>query len=177
LSKSTTFTYDAVGNRLSLNDSEDNTTTWTYDTLNRVTKEVNELDNPGISTDDRRYEYDAASNLVKKFDRLNRETRYEYDRLGRMTREDWRDAGGTSVRKLDWEYFTDGRLKETDDNTNDPAKYKFTYDGMGRMTETELTGMNFSSARKLTYGYDANSNRTSLKATIGTTNDFQNTYT
>jgi YD repeat-containing protein len=42
-SETTSFTYDAVGNRLTLTDPEANTTEWEYDPLNRVIAETNEL--------------------------------------------------------------------------------------------------------------------------------------
>jgi YD repeat-containing protein len=42
-SETTSFTYDAVGNRLTLTDPEANTTEWEYDPLNRMNAETNEL--------------------------------------------------------------------------------------------------------------------------------------
>jgi RHS repeat-associated protein len=82
----TNFTYDSVGNLLTLDDASGNTTTWTYDGLSRVTAETNEL----IKT--RAYTYDAASNLVRTFDRNGRVTRYGRDNLGRLTQELWYDG-------------------------------------------------------------------------------------
>lgn len=54
---STTFGYDDAGNLTSLTDPELNTTTWTFDGLNRLIEETNELN------DTRYFSYDANSNV------------------------------------------------------------------------------------------------------------------
>lgn len=82
----TNFTYDTVGNLLTLDDASGNTTTLTYDGLSRVTAETNELNKT------RAFTYDTASNLVRSFDRNGRVTRYGRDNLGRLIEETWYDG-------------------------------------------------------------------------------------
>jgi YD repeat-containing protein len=83
----TTFTYDTVGNLTNLRDGLSNDTSWTYDGLNRVTQETNELN------ESRYFVYDAAGNLLRQTDRNERVTRYAYDSLDRLTEELWIDSG------------------------------------------------------------------------------------
>lgn len=59
----TVYTYDAASNLLSITDSEQNTTSYTYDDLNRPIKETN-------YGGDRIYDYDPVGNLIQSSDRL-----------------------------------------------------------------------------------------------------------
>ena len=55
-----------------------NATTWTYDALDRVTREENKL---GAA---RTFVYDAVSNLTRCTERLDRVIEYDYDALQRQ---------------------------------------------------------------------------------------------
>ena len=95
------FTYDLVGNKLSETDAHQQTTNYTYDDLNRLSRvlypEGNEelylydqvgnktrvLDGKGNRTD---YSYNAANKLLEVTDAKGQVTRYGYDRLGNQTR-------------------------------------------------------------------------------------------
>jgi RHS repeat-associated protein len=165
-SEETAYTYDAVGNRLTLTDPEDNSTTWTYDHLNRLLTDTNEL------SDTRSFAYDAVGNLVKKTDRLGRVTEYVYDNLYRQTSEVWKD-GMSTVRTLSFTYDLAGQLLSASDPS---ADYDYEFDGLRRVTEmtSDLAGL--ADNVVFTNVYDVVGNRTSLAAAIDGTDDFLNTY-
>jgi len=164
---STTFGYDDAGNLTSLTDPESNTTSWVYDALNRVVEEENEL------ADSRFFEYDAMSNLVEKTDRNGRVNEYEYDALLRLVEERWK-SGGSTMHTINWTYDDANQLTEAADSF---AEYDYTYDNLGRATSIVADLAGLSSAVTLAQGFDANSRRTQLSATIGSTADFKNDYT
>jgi YD repeat-containing protein len=74
-----------VGNLTNLRDPVNNDTSWTYDHLNRVTAETNELSKT------RSFAYDATGNLLKRIDRNGRKIEFVYDGLHRRTHERWGD--------------------------------------------------------------------------------------
>jgi RHS repeat-associated protein len=168
--ETTAFTYDLAGNRLTLTDPESNTTTWAYDNLNRVTSETNELNAA------RYFSYDSIGNLIQKIDRDGRYTQYEYDNLYRRTEERWLDPTDdtTVIHTLNWTYDAASQLTEASDSF---ADYDYSYDALGRATSIAATLAGLTPTVTLAQQFDANSRRTQLAATIGTTADFQNDYT
>jgi RHS repeat-associated protein len=168
--ETTAFTYDLAGNRLTLTDPESNTTTWAFDNLNRVTSETNELSAA------RYFSYDSVGNLIQKIDRDGRYTQYEYDNLYRRTEERWLDPTDdtTVIHTLNWVYDAASQLTEAADSF---ADYDYTYDNLGRATSIAATLVGLTPTVTLAQQFDANSRRTQLAATIGTTADFQNDYT
>jgi len=157
---------DSNGNRLTLTDPVGNTTTWTYDAMNRMLTNTNEL------LDTRSYEYDAASNLAKYTDRNGRVIEYVYDDLHRRTSEIWKD-GMTTVRTLSYGYNGNSWLTSASDPA---ASYTFTYDNLGRNTSTthDLAVLGFDVI--IDEAYDALGRRESLAAEINGTDDLINTY-
>ena len=84
--RTTSYTYDSVGNRLSQSivdtvSGQVKTTAWTYNTNGLVATES--APNGGITT----YTYDVAGNPATVKNALNRTTSYQYDGAGRVTRE------------------------------------------------------------------------------------------
>ena len=84
--RTTNYTYDATGNRLSQSivDTVTNTaktTAWTYNTEGLVASEV--APNGGVTT----YTYDTTGNPANVKNALNQVTSYLYDAAGRVTRE------------------------------------------------------------------------------------------
>ena len=74
----TTFSYDGLGNLVTVTDPRSNSVTRTYDRLGRVLKETSTLAETN-------YEYDAFGDAVKLTDARGNATLNHYDRLGRLT--------------------------------------------------------------------------------------------
>ncbi|MHB1038490.1 MAG: RHS repeat-associated core domain-containing protein, partial [Pirellulales bacterium] len=164
----THYSYDGVGNRLTLIDPDDNQTTWTYDALNRVKTETNKLNLA------RQFDYDAAGNLTKRTDRNGRVIEYVYDNLSRRTEENWKD-GQNTIRTIGYGYDLGGRMETAGDDL--VGSYSYGYDNLDRstsITQTMLSGLTVPIL--LGQKYDAAGNRTQLAATIGTAADLVNDY-
>jgi RHS repeat-associated protein len=80
-SHSVKYEYDPAGNRTSTTDQEGNATSYEYDELNRLVKEIDPLD--GITE----YAYDDRGNLISVKDPNEGITQFEYDRINRMVKE------------------------------------------------------------------------------------------
>ncbi|MHB9145339.1 MAG: hypothetical protein ACYC5Y_08410, partial [Symbiobacteriia bacterium] len=76
------YTYDAVGNRLSMT-GDNGTTGYTYDAANRM-----------LTAGSNTYTYDDAGNLISKTDAIGT-VQYEYSPAGKMTRVAYEE--GTDV--------------------------------------------------------------------------------
>ncbi len=77
------FTYDAAGNRTSMNDGS-GTMTYSYDQLSRLTSETKAFS--GVTgTYALSYQYNLIGNLKKITDPTNAATKYNYDSTGRVT--------------------------------------------------------------------------------------------
>jgi RHS repeat-associated protein len=169
--QSTALTYDEMGNRLSLTDPAGNKTEWYYDDLHRV-KEERQVGNPDNPS--RFFQYDAAGNLVKRTDRNGRVTEYEYDQLHRLKAERWKDtANGPAIRSL---YFTYDAADRMISAADPAAAYIYKYDDLDRIAAVthDLAGLSFNV--EMASSYNADGDRSQLKATIGSTADFVNDY-
>lgn len=94
-----TYTYDAVGNRLSRNDSIDGLTTSTYDANDRLVSD-------SISGNVDSYIYDNNGNLLSRIRNAGDQSHYEWDSLGRLTRFD--TTIGSSNHVAVYHYNSDG---------------------------------------------------------------------
>jgi RHS repeat-associated protein len=160
---STQLAYDANDNVTSLTDADNNTTSWQYDALNRVTQETNQL---GAS---RLYQYDANDNLTQETDRNGHVRQFAYDPLNRLTSETWVGGNYTQSRSYD----AAGRLTSISDPS---SSFQYGYDAVGRVTSIDNAGTPGTPHVVQTQGYDAVGNRTSVAATVNGVADYTNNY-
>ncbi|HKZ55890.1 MAG TPA: RHS repeat-associated core domain-containing protein, partial [Anaerolineales bacterium] len=79
----TEYSYDAVGNRLTIRDGKGNVTRFEYDELNRLEREVDPLGNATA------YTYDAVGNRLSLSDAAGFTTSYGYDEANRLLTIDY----------------------------------------------------------------------------------------
>lgn len=176
----TQYTYDRVGNRRSVTDPDNNTTTFVYDNLNRLIEERNQLGKSRYS------HYDPVGNLTWTEDRNGRRVFYGYDGWYRLTSERWGGANGGFVREMTWQNDLADQLIAVSDSA---AAYAFRYDGLGRLDEQRSTLVGAGQGLIVVDpSYDAAGNRISLATRLGASlsaagsvtggsADFVNTYT
>lgn len=123
------YTYDAVGNRLSL-ETPLQTTIYEYDAADRLTRETKQLADGSTQVVD--YVWDAAGNLVQRSGDGVQELHYTWDALDRLLEVD-RGSGGT----VSYGYAPDGtRVRKSDAGGTERFLHSFddligVYDGAG----------------------------------------------
>jgi RHS repeat-associated protein len=196
----TQTTYDDLGRRIAERDQAGKVTRFEYDKLGRLTKVIDALDHETT------YTYDELGNRLTQTDANNHTTRFEYDKLGRQTARILPDnaletmtydAAGNMETKVDfmartitYDYDINNRL-ESRSYPNAAENVSFTYTATGRReTATDARGvtsytydvrdrvktMTYPDGRGLSYDWDANGNRSTLTALVGT-QSLPTTYT
>jgi RHS repeat-associated protein len=123
--RTTSFTYDIHGNRVSVTDPAGNTTSYNHDELGRVVSET--APDGGRTT----YVYDTRDNLMELIDANRHTTRFTYDRSNRQLSET--RPGG---QRLSYTYDGAGNLKtQTDGNGRHTIH---SYDDRTRLTRTDI---------------------------------------
>ncbi|MDO8336431.1 MAG: RHS repeat-associated core domain-containing protein, partial [Candidatus Saccharibacteria bacterium] len=106
----TTFTYDAAGNRLSQTDARSVMTQYTYDALNRIKT----IKYPAAAAENLTFTYDVASSSNKGVGRLNKIAKtgfsmsYTYDHLGLVTQK--ASVVGTVNKNVKYIYHEGGNI-------------------------------------------------------------------
>jgi len=188
----TETTYDSLGRRTSEKDQAGKVTQFEYDCLGRLTKVIDALNQETV------YRYDELGNRIEQEDANNHVTGFAYDELGRETKRTLPDgtfetktydaAGNLKIwtkfdgNAITFDYDVNNRLiKKTFPDTTfvefsytDTAQRETVTDSRGVTSyvydnRDRLETLTYPDGRKLDYGYDANGNRTSLAATIGST--------
>lgn len=116
---STTYNYDSVNRIASIQDAAGNTRTYTYD-VNSNIKTVQELDKSSLNPG-------TGDQTVT--------TTFEYDALDRMIKRHYPHADLNHADNIAFEYFYDSRnnLTKFEDSLDKITKYQ--YDGLNRLTE------------------------------------------
>jgi len=136
--QTTTFGYDANGNRLTTTDPLNNASTQTFDALNRLIQSTDPLHNTTANA------YDVQDNLTSLTDPRSIVTSYTYDGFGQVLSETSPDAG-TTTYTLD---ANGNRIKQTDARGIVTNR---TFDKLNRvLTETYPSDR----AENVTYTYD-----------------------
>ncbi len=179
----TAFTYDWRGNVLTVVQTPTvgtaRTTTMTYDDVGQLAT---------LTTPDGMvltYTYSAAHYLTKVTDNLGNYIDYDYDVMGNLVDEDTYDSGAVLERAMDYAYDLNNRLDTVTNggflsnlnidsvgnltNVVDPelASTTHSYDALNRLEQTidALTGV-------IDFGYDDHDNLTSLAAVNGATTTY-----
>ena len=134
-----------------MTDPEENTTSYSYDELNRTLSDTNQL---GFT---RSYSYDEVDNVVQTSDRNGRDISYSYDKLNRNTQEVWLDQVGSPVRTFNFQYDGASQLKSASDPD---STYTYDYDLDGRVTSVNNAGTPGVPNVVLNYSYDPVDNLT-----------------
>src|SRR5467141_3204981 len=199
----TGYTYDAASNRTGFTDPENGSTTYTYDTLNRLAT----LAPPSaFSTGSFGFSYDALSRRTQMTRPNSVSTNYTYDNLSRLLSVLHQlsgstidgasytvDSAGNRTAKTDqraavtsnYTYDAIYQLTQAMQGTNTTESY--TYDPVGNRTASlGVSSYTTNASNELTaipgvsYTYDSNGNTASKTDSTGTTNytwDFENRLT
>lgn len=144
--KSTQYRYDAAGNRTAVIDARGKTTSFEYDAMNRLVREVNPVldaqqylyDVAGQMTESingngalRTYTYDLRGNVIKvENDESCDNIRYEYDQVGRKV------AVQNELGTVRYQYDLAGRLLQETDPYGNATAYR--YDPNGNMISMSM---------------------------------------
>jgi len=156
---STYYTYDYLGDLLSVTDALSNVRNFTYDGLGRRLS-AQDLHAPGDSTfGTYTYTYDDAGNLTSRLDPNSQTTNYTYDALNRASTEDFTGTTGTDVTYA-YDSGTDGTGRLASVTKLDGTNTAYTYNPLGGIkSETEtIGGSNYTTA----YTYDRQSHHLTI---------------
>jgi len=199
----TSYGYDAASNRISFTDPENGTSSYVYDTLNRLQT----LTPPtAISSGNFGFAYDALSRRTSLTRPNTVNTSYGYDNLSRLLSVTHAKGGvtldgasytvdnaGNRTAKSDLyagvttNYGYDAIYELLNATQAGATTESYTYDPVGnRLSNLTSSGWSYNTSNELnsrpavSYAYDANGNTTSKTDSTGTTNyswDFENRLT
>jgi YD repeat-containing protein len=124
-------------------DPNGNSTSYTYDFLNRLESVTQTVSDPTPHNVTTIYGYDAQGNLKRVTDALSLYTEYQYDDTGRVISATSPDTGITR-----YTYDEAGNLKHNTDAKG--VTVEFTYDNLNRVTAADFPG----TADDVAYAYD-----------------------
>lgn len=131
------MTYDKNGNLKTKVDTGGRTTSYDYDTANRLTKITDALSN------ETQFTYNARSQMTKVKDALNQEYNFTYDAHGRVLTQN------RNSQTMTFTYDAVGNRATREDYNGDDTTY--TYDDLNRLTNIAYTG---ASGENASYTYD-----------------------
>jgi RHS repeat-associated protein len=140
--KFTEYTYDGHGNTKTIKDPRDNTTTYTYDPLNRL-RVLTQPPQPLNTITD--YGYDTHDNLTVVTDPNDNTTQYRFDDFGRRMQTISPDTETTK-----YSYDAAGNLTQKVDDKGTVVNY--TYDALNRITAIQFPS---DPNQNITFTYDS----------------------
>lgn len=143
-----TYTYDAVGNRLTQEKSSAGvaeTTRYIYNSLNQLlSSETKKAD--GTVTASKTYQYDANGNQLKDSDSISKkETQNTYDAAGRLSACTIKENGNTTTQQINQYNGSGTRIQKAENGMVTNYYYSqggvlYTEDGNGKGTSLNLHG-------------------------------------
>ncbi|MFJ2986825.1 RHS repeat-associated core domain-containing protein [Collimonas sp. NPDC087041] len=124
----TSYEYDAMGNRTKITDPLGHITTQSYDPLGRLIQQVQPVPATGGTTPIVKFSYDGQDQLSTVTDPRNLVTSYTVDGLGNQSALSSPDTGSTSKT-----YDAAGNLKTRTDARGKTTTYS--YDALNRLTQ------------------------------------------
>lgn len=157
--RSLSYSYNTVGDLISVTDPVGNTTTFSYDSSHRMTAMTDPRQQAATSPQPLTNVYDASDRVTAQTDQAGRVTAFDYTTIsGATTVTD--PSGNVTVY-----YYSNGLLsqKTTGYGTSDAASTSYGYDPktFGLVSSTDPDGHTWSSA------YDDAGNRTSTSDPLG----------
>ena len=184
----TQFRYDALGNRILLQDPVGNITTFVYDANERVIEVRDALFNDGLTIDEalaarlvasgadlttdtgaehvRAIAYDGAGNQIETIDQNGRRTEFEFDHTGRVLFERQFSATAELVDTRSFTYDNIGNLLTA---TDSDSRYEFTYNEINQLVASTNAGTTGAPTVEFAYTYDAEGNVLSVTDNFGVT--------
>ena len=144
------YTYDPKGNLKSLKDGRNNITSYVYDVLDRMVQRNNPLNQTEYFT------YNKEGYMTEHLNRQGLLTTYAYDKADQLIEK----ALG-SQNTYTYSYDLDGNLVSLEDND---SKLTYEYDALDRVMSVSTKDSLKQPDILQLYEYDANGNRTSLRA-------------
>ncbi len=135
------YTFDALGNVLTLTDANNKTTQFAYDPNGnriQVTDALNQITH---------FAYDAMDRVISQTDPLNNTTQFTYDAVGRLKTKT--DALGKTTT---YNYDNNGNKTSETDANNHTTQYQ--YDALNRMTQ-----ITYQDTTTKQYRYDFRGNK------------------
>jgi len=139
----TTYTWDSLGDLVSITDAQNNRKSMTFDSLKR---------NIALNDPDRgimNYEYDDVSNVIRTVDANGQQTLFSYDFANRLLTENYLDQGGGPTDPIDIRYSYD--LPSQNVSLGDETIATATFTGGRLASVIDLSGEEYRS-------YDARGN-------------------
>jgi YD repeat-containing protein len=149
--------YDADSRMIAFTDNNGNTTSHTYDSLNRETKTTSADGSFGTNG------YDPHDNVVMSADQNSTVLSHTYDLLNRRTGTTVLAYGGGTAATSTFETFAYDGLSRLTQWANDAAACTAAYDSLGDCVRESMNGRTTSSS------YDATGNRLTLTHPDGVT--------